>query len=161
MDGSIFRWVNRLADRTGWAHGTLTANANYGIGVFALLLLVSYLDGRRRGDLRAVAASVWSGAATLIALGIGQLIGGVIDRPRPYVSMSAVHVIVDRTSDFSFPSDHATAVGAVAAGLLLANRRYGVVASVLAVVMAFTRVYVGAHYPGDVIAGLALGAVVA
>lgn len=75
--------------------------------------------------------------------------------------MTGVHLLVDKTTDFSFPSDHATAAGAVAVGLLLTNRRWGIVAAALAIVMAFTRVYVGAHYPGDVIAGLALGGAVA
>ncbi len=161
MDGSIFRWINRLADRTGWAHGIFRANATYGIVLFAVLLLATYIDARHHYDLRAVAASVWAGAATLIALGIGQIIGNAVDRARPYETMSGVHILVDRTTDFSFPSDHATAVGAVAAGLLIANRRWGLAAAALALIMAFTRVYVGAHYPGDVIAGLALGAAVA
>ncbi len=161
MDGSSFRWINRLADRTGWAHGFFEANASYGIVLFALLLLVAYLEGRQHGDLRAMSASIWAGAATLIAVGLGQLIGNAVHRARPYVTMPGVHLLVDRTSDFSFPSDHATAVGAVAAGLVIANRRWGLIASVLALVMAFPRVYVGAHYPGDVVAGLALGAIIA
>lgn len=75
--------------------------------------------------------------------------------------MTNVHVLVDKTTDFSFPSDHATTAGAVAVGLLFANRRWGIVASALAVLTAFTRVYVGAHYPSDVVAGLALGGIVA
>lgn len=45
-------------------------------------------------------------------------------------------------------------------GLLLVSRRLGAVAAVAAVLMAAVRVYVGAHYPLDVVAGLALGAVV-
>lgn len=52
--------------------------------------------------------------------------------------MTNVQILVDKTTDFSFPSDHATVAGAVAVGLLFANRRWGVVASVLAVLMAFT-----------------------
>ena len=161
MDARLFRWINDLADRTNWAHGIFTAYANYGIVLFAALLLVAFLDGRQHDDLRVVAGSVWAACAALGALGIGQIIGGAVDRARPYETMHSVHLLVDRTTDFSFPSDHATAVGAVAAGLLLANRRWGIVAALLAIVMAFARVYVGAHYPGDVIAGLALGASVA
>jgi len=161
MDNSLFRWINRLANRTGWAHGFFTSYAKYGIVLFAVLLVAAYLDGRQHDDLRAVAGSVWAAGAALVALGIGQLIGGAIDRARPYEAMTGVHLLVDKTTDFSFPSDHATAAGAVAVGLLLTNRRWGIVAAALAIVMAFTRVYVGAHYPGDVIAGLALGGVVA
>jgi undecaprenyl-diphosphatase len=161
MDGSLFRWINRLANRTGWAHGVLTAYAKYGIALFALLLLATFLDGRRHDDARCVAGSVWAAGATLIALGIGQLIGGAINRTRPYEAMTGIHLLIDKTTDFSFPSDHATVVGAVAAGLLFTNRRWGSIAAALAVVMAFVRVYVGAHYPGDVLAGLALGAAVA
>jgi len=161
MDASLYRWINRLADRTAWAHGLFKANAGYGIALFAILLLVCYIDGRQHDDLTAVAASVWAALAALVALGIGQLIGNAVDRARPYDALANMHVLVDKTTDFSFPSDHATVAGAVAVGLLFANRRWGVTASALAVLMAFTRVYVGAHYPGDVVAGLALGGTVA
>ena len=161
MDNSLFRWINRLANRTGWAHGFFTAYAKYGIVLFAVILIIAYLDGRHHDDLRAVAGSVWAGGAALVALGIGQIIGGAIARARPYDTMTGVHLLVDKTTDFSFPSDHATAAGAVAVGLLLINRRWGMISGLLAVVMAFTRVYVGAHYPADVLAGLALGGTVA
>jgi undecaprenyl-diphosphatase len=160
MDGSIFRWINRLADRTGWAHGFFKANAGYGIVLFALVLLIAYTDGRQHADLTAVAASVWAAAAALVALAVGQIIGGTIERARPYETMANVHLLVDKTTDFSFPSDHATVAGAVAVGLLFANRRWGIIASTMAILMAFTRVYVGAHYLGDVVAGLALGGLV-
>src|SRR3954469_22302848 len=161
MDSSLYRWINRLADRTSWAHGLFKANAGYGIVLFAVLLLVAYLNGRQHDDLTAVAASAWAGAAAIVALGIGQLIGSAVDRARPYETMTNVHLLVSKTTDFSFPSDHATVAGAVAVGLLFANRRWGIVASVFAVLMAFTRVYVGAHYPADVLAALVLGGAVA
>jgi membrane-associated phospholipid phosphatase len=75
--------------------------------------------------------------------------------------MPATHLLVAKSADFSFPSDHATAVGAVAVGLLLVRPRLGAIAAALALLLAFTRVYVGVHYPGDVLAGLVLGGAVA
>ena len=63
-----------------------------------------------------------------------------------------------RFADFSFPSDHLSAMSAVAAALVIATPRlrrswYPWVAVGLAVAMAVVRVYVGAHYPGDVVGG--------
>ena len=161
MDASLYRAVNRLATRTGWAHPLFIGYAKYGVLLFAALLLAGWWLARRSADIDAVAAVVWAGAAAVVALGVGQVIGHAIDRARPYAVMPTAHVLISRTSDFSFPSDHATAVGAVAAGLWLAHRRVGVLAGGLAVGMAFARVYVGAHYPGDVAAGLLLGAGIA
>jgi undecaprenyl-diphosphatase len=158
MDASLYRAVNRLAARTGWAQPLFIAYAKYGVVLFAALLLAGWWLARRSADIAAAAAVVWAGAAAVLALGIGQLIGHAVDRARPYAVMPTAHLLIARTSDFSFPSDHATAVGAVAAGLWLAQRRLGLLAAGLAVVMAFARVYVGAHYPGDVAAGLLLGA---
>ena len=84
MDNSLFRTINRFADRTGWAHGAFRANAGYGIVLFAVLLVIAYLVGRHPADLTAVAGSVWAALAALVALGVGQIIGGAVDRARPY-----------------------------------------------------------------------------
>lgn len=161
MDGSLFKAINRFADRTGWAHGLMRFYANDGIVLFAGLLVIGFLLARHHRDNRRVAGSLWAGAAAMTALGIGQIIGNIVDRARPYDTLANMHVLVDRTTDFSFPSDHATVAGAVAVGLFCANRRLGIFSVVAAVLMAFTRVYVGAHYPSDVVGGLVLGGMVA
>jgi undecaprenyl-diphosphatase len=161
MDVTIYRWFNRFADHTSWAHGFFSNASNGCIVLCALLLVGAAVEGRRHDRPSQVAAAVWAAASVLVALGIGQVVGGIFGRARPYAVLSNVHVLVDRTADVSFPSDHATVVGAVAVGLLLTSRRWGLAATGVAVLMAFTRVYVGAHYLSDVIAGLVLGAIVA
>jgi membrane-associated phospholipid phosphatase len=160
VDPALYRLLNRVADGTPFAHALLVAYAKYGVALFAGLLLVGWWSARKAGDRRSMAALLWGGTGALAALGVAQQIGHVVDRARPYAVMPAAHVLIAHTADFSFPSDHATVVGAVAAGLWLANRRLGLVAAGLALLMAFSRVYVGAHYPGDVLGGLALGAAV-
>jgi undecaprenyl-diphosphatase len=161
MDARLYRSINRFADRTSWAHGIARLYAKDGIVLFAVLLVVGLLLARRVCDSRMFAGVVCTGGSALLAVGMAQVVGNAVDRARPYTVMPTAHLLVARTADFSFPSDHATAVGAVAGGLLLVHRRLGIVAAVGAVLMAFARVYVGAHYPGDVVAGLLLGATLA
>jgi len=160
LDARLFRAINHFADRTSWAHGTIAAYAKAGIVVFAALLLAGWWTARSADGPDQMARVLWAGAGALVALGVNQVVGGLVDRARPYETLADVHVLIARTTDFSFPSDHAVTVGAVATGLFLANRRLGVLTGVLALLMAAARVYVGAHYPGDVVAGLLLGAVV-
>jgi undecaprenyl-diphosphatase len=74
--------------------------------------------------------------------------------------LTHISVLAHRSSDYSFPSDHAVMAGAVAGGLFLVNRRLGAVAAAAALLMAFARVYIGAHWPGDVLVGLMVGGVV-
>ena len=103
--------------------------ANRGVVVFAVLLLVGYPLARSRSDLSGVAGSLWAGGAALIALGLAQIIGNIVDRARRYETLANVHVLVDETTDFSFPSDHATLVGAVAVGLFFVDRWLGLAAA--------------------------------
>src|SRR5437763_366444 len=68
---------------------------------------------------------------------------------------------VGRTGDCSFPSDHVAVAASVAAALCRVVRRRGLPAAILAGFMALARVYVGAHYPGDVAGGIVIGVLVA
>jgi membrane-associated phospholipid phosphatase len=155
----LFLAINEFARDTPWLHGIASAYAQYGVVLFALALLVTVWHCGRR-TARALAASVWAGLGTLLAVAINQPMGHLVAERRPYADHPHVLVLVSRTTDYSFPSDHAVMAGAVATGVWIVWRAMAYVVGVLAVLMAFTRVYVGAHYPGDVVAGLILGAVV-
>ena len=156
-----------MADRTSWAHSVMIDVAKYGIVVFAVVLVVAWWQARRVEDpVAAVSAVVWAAVASLIGFVAVQLVGTAVNRDRPYVAMPSAHLLVARTGDFSFPSDHATAAAAIAVGLLIAGRYtrqvwVGWSAATMAFVLGFSRVYVGAHYPGDVVGGFVLGAAVA
>jgi undecaprenyl-diphosphatase len=161
MDAALFRGMNRFAGLTPWLHAPMMAYAKFGIALFAIALAVAWWIARSRSSTHDIAAVVCAVLSVFAALVLAQLVGHVWHRPRPYDALSSVQVLVDRTTDFSFPSDHATAVGAVAAGLWFVHRRLGAGVALLALIMALARVYVGAHYPSDVLAGLALGAATA
>jgi undecaprenyl-diphosphatase len=153
--------VNRFARSTEWLHGAATAYADDGVLLFAALLLVAVWRSRRAPSRLPMARALLAGAGVLIAVAANQPLVHAFGEPRPWTRLPSALVLVHRSVDASFPSDHATMAGAVAAGLLLAHRTLGLLAAFLAVVMAADRVYVGAHYPIDVLAGLAFGATVA
>lgn len=162
FDVRLFRLINGdVARHTPWLHTLLAGYALYGVALFAGLLLAGWWMARRHGP-EAMAVALWAPVATLAAVAAAQPIAHLVAEPRPYVHLAHVLVLVPRSSDFSYPSDHATMAGAVATGLCLTRRRLlGAAGVVAAAVLAFARVYVGAHYPHDVAAGLALGLAVA
>ncbi|MCW2621637.1 MAG: Undecaprenyl-diphosphatase [Frankiales bacterium] len=160
-DRGDFQHVNELARDTSWLHGPFVAFADDGVLLFGILLIVGFVLARAERSPLLVARALLAGAGVLIAVAVNQPIVHAVNEQRPYTQLPDVLVLVHRSLDASFPSDHATMAGAAAVGLLLVHRRLGLIATAAAVLMAFTRVYVGAHFPIDVLAGLALGAVIA
>jgi len=160
LNDQLLLAINSLARDTTSLHAPALAYAKYGLVLFALLLLAGVVISRRAPS-RVLAAAGWACIATLVAVGLNQPLGHVFAEARPYVTHPHILRLADFTTDFSFPSDHAVMGGAVAAGLLPVNRRLGLLACLAAALMAFTRVYIGAHYPWDVLGGLAFGATVA
>jgi undecaprenyl-diphosphatase len=153
-DYLLFTTINGLAGRSAVVDALMVGSAKYLPLIFALALIALWLTWKPRNQRGAFLA----GGSALIALGIGQLIGHAFPRPRPYVAHS-VNLLITRSADTSFPSDHATLGFAVAVMVWQYNRRVGAWLLILAFILAFSRVFVGAHYPGDVVGGAILGSV--
>jgi undecaprenyl-diphosphatase len=103
------------------------------------------------------------GGGPLVPSGLGynQLVLLFVQRVRPY-NAQITHLIIDRSADFSFPSDHATASFAIAAAFLLQGLpKRGFVFLAAAVLLAVSRVYIGTHYVGDLLGGALTGTVAA
>ena len=157
---TLFLDVNTFARHTPWLHLVMTGYAAYGVVLFAGLLLAGWWIARRSGTATAMAAALWAPLGMLLAVGVNQPIVADVGEARPYSTLPHILVLATRSTDPSFPSDHATMAGAVTVGLFLVSRRLGALTAIAAILMAFARVYIGAHYPQDVLAGLALGALV-
>lgn len=128
------------------------------LGLIAVWFLYGWVRGRaqdRQGALTAFVAAC--GALTAI-----QVINHLWHRPRPFLAHpDTVHLLIARSGDPSFPSDHAAAAFAIAVTCCFFHRRLGLATLAVAALLAYARVYVGAHYPTDVLAGAALGALLA
>jgi undecaprenyl-diphosphatase len=117
-----------------------------GVSIFARLPLLT--------TTALTAVCVWS--ADLLTMGLKPL----IDRPRPFEALPDVDPLLGGTLGSSLPSGHAATSFAGAVVLSALYRRGLPYFMVLAVAIAFSRVYLGVHYPTDVIAGAAIGAAV-
>lgn len=163
LDARWYLDVNEFARDTGWAHGVAADYALWG-GLVALvvMLVVGWLWGRRQADApRVVATAFLCGVSTLVALGVNHFISDAVARQRPFTRFPHAETLVSRAHDHSFPSDHCVIAGAFVVGLWLVDKRLGAIGALLAIVLAFVRVYVGVHYPGDVVAGLLIGGAIA
>ena len=154
-----FLRINEFARDTPWLHPIMIGYADYGIAVFAVLLAAGWWIARRRGDLTALAAAVWAPLGALAAVAISEPLAAVIAEPRPDAMLPDILVLAHRGSE-SFPTDSAVLAGAVAAGLVRVGSRLDTVAVLAAAAMAFARVYIGADYTLDVLAGLGFGVTV-
>ena len=109
---------------------------------------------------RDLAVEIIFGTLTLWLL--VELIKAISDRDRPFLTLDKARVIGWREKGDSFPSGHTTQVFFLAT-LFIHRFGLGIEASILlyalAALVGFTRIYVGAHYPRDVIAGTVLGSV--
>jgi undecaprenyl-diphosphatase len=159
LDTRIFYAINHFARDTPWLHSTVSGYAAYGAVLFAALMLAGWWTARAAADSTRMVAAVWVPVGVLVALAINQPIADAVGEVRPCNALHDI-VVLHCNTDAGFPSDHAVMAGAATVGLWLVSRRLGVVAALASVVMGFARVYVGAHYPQDVLAGLALGVVV-
>ncbi|MEU9115065.1 phosphatase PAP2 family protein [Streptomyces sp. NPDC048483] len=133
----------------------LSRSANHGLLWFGVAAGVAALGGRpgRRAALRGV-ASLAVASATVNTLGKRS-----VRRARPLLDAVPVIRQLHRPPlTSSFPSGHAASAAAFVTGIACENKWWGLALAPVAVSVAFSRVYTGVHYPGDVLAGAALGA---
>ena len=134
---AVMPWITKLGDS----------------GIFCILLALVLLCVKKT---RRTGLSM--GIALLLGLLIGNiLLKNVVARVRPYDVDLTVTLLVRRLSDFSFPSGHTLAAFETSTVLLIRHRKVGIVATVVAALVAFSRLYLFVHYPTDVLAAIILG----
>jgi undecaprenyl-diphosphatase len=159
MDQAITSWINGPAGNSSLLDSVMTLASLYGVPVLVLLVAAQWWSRVNRPHIRHICVA--SGLAVLGGLAANQVILLFVHRLRPY-DAGVSHLIIDRSADWSFPSDHATVTVAIAATFLLHGlSRRGVGFAVAAAVVCLSRVYVGTHYLSDVLGGAVIGCLAA
>ncbi|MGJ7612214.1 MULTISPECIES: phosphatase PAP2 family protein [unclassified Variovorax] len=154
---AVFQWLSAGSQPTPWVLSAATALALWGswlsAGIVALALWRHPAD---RAWLFVVAAA--AGLTSLLAHGIAM----TLNVPRPFV-LGLAPAYIEHAGRGSLPSTHAAVMFMVAVAFMLRPnlRRLGLPLLALAAATGWARVYVGVHFPLDIVAGLLLGAVVA
>jgi undecaprenyl-diphosphatase len=125
---------------------------------YAFILLILMLWRLNKYNFRVIAFQAMF--AFTLAYSINRLIELFIYRERPFVSHEIIQ-LVEHSANSSFPSDHATSAIVIAFTLWLSSYRYKHIWFFLALGVAFSRIWVGVHYPFDIVSGILIGIIIA
>jgi len=156
LDWAVLRWIQRVfsCGFLDFLMPKVSFLANGGaVWILAALGLLCIKKYRRYGVflLAGLALGVLAGNAVLKNL---------IARPRPCWLDTGVQLLIANPTDFSFPSGHTLASSIGATVLTRANRKFGRAAVPLAVLIAFSRLYLYVHFPTDVLGAALLGVLI-
>lgn len=155
LDQSLFLFLNHLPH--GWlgnALGLLLSGAGTaGLVWFALGFLL-FLKEEKKDHWFFAPLIAAGGASWLMA---EKILKPLIARPRPAADIGAVILGMDINGSYSFPSGHATIAWAMAVVLSRKEPKWRWIFYLLAILISFSRIYIGKHFPLDVIGGGLLG----
>ena len=153
MDLFLFQKINGLANFSkvlDWIGIFLAEYTLYVVGIIFLILLFW-----KRNWLMVISAAV---SVILSRLVIAEIMKNLLYRPRPYAVLETAKKLIAENADFkSFPSGHATIFFAIAMAVYFFNKKLGIIFFISAVLMSFARIFIGIHWPSDVLAGAIIG----
>ena len=159
LDVAATRWVNGLSGIWQPLDLLLLAVTWAGVPLIVLAVALQWWSREDRQGERHLAIAC--GLSFLLGLFLNQLIILVVHRARPY-DAGLTHLLIPPSTDSSFPSDHATAVFSIVFAYLLHRRfRKALFFAIAGALVAFSRIYLGTHYIGDILGGLLTGLIAA
>ncbi|MFC1663856.1 phosphatase PAP2 family protein [Patescibacteria group bacterium] len=153
FDFYIFQEINSFALKYLWLDALGIFFAKY-FG-YILVLFLLFLLVRNFKKYLPIVIQAFS-AAVLARLAIVNLIRWILPRPRPFVE-NHINLILDWTNQAAFPSGHAAFYFALSAIIYFYNRKAGLFFLLASFLISISRVFVGLHWPSDIVSGAVVG----
>jgi len=158
LDGNILLWIQEYIrnDFLTPIFKFITHLGDEGYVWIAIAVLLLFVKNYRKVGLMVGGSLLGS------LLFNNMIVKNIVARPRPYRMMEELTILIPEPGEYSFPSGHTSSSFAAGVVLyLMLPKKYGVPAMVLAFLIGISRLYVGVHYPTDVLGGIVMGTLIA
>ena len=150
MNMELFRIINNLANKNTILDKIMIFFSEYGPYIFMAAIVIVFILGIKQKNCESRKIAVSTVVITVINLIINLIVRSIFHVDRPFVH-NKVNLLLPHDSASSFPSNHATGTMSIALGLEKYNKLLSRILTILSIIIGFSRVYVGHHYPMDVI----------
>ncbi|WP_035431179.1 undecaprenyl-diphosphatase [Bacillus sp. UNC322MFChir4.1] len=156
MNYTIFHWINNFAGSSALLDKVMIFITNSAPYVTMILMFSLWFSNSQKEEaIRKQYTVLYTALSVCIALLLNVLIHALYNHPRPFVTYH-VHKLVPHAADSSFVSDHAVLVFSIAFTMILRGEAWKNIALLWAILVGISRIYVGVHYPADIIGGAVL-----
>lgn len=159
IDISLFRSINDLGFHITYLNPVMVLVAEYGVYLLALTMILQWFLTKEKVQKRMIL--IISLVSFFVSEVIAKVLGKFVEHPQPFATLTNVNQLVSHEIDNSFPSDHTILFFSICMTLFLgSNSNKRVLYLVAASIVGFSRIWVGVHYPIDVIVAAFIGIVV-
>ncbi|MGE6363420.1 undecaprenyl-diphosphatase [Bacillus paramycoides] len=151
MNYTVFQWINNFAGSSKLLDTLMIAITNSVPYVAILFMLILWFNnGKKENAIRKQYTVLYTTLSVSIALLVNVLIHAVYYHPRPFITHH-VNQLVPHAADSSFVSDHSVLVFSIAFAFILRGEKLKYIALIWAILVGVSRMYVGVHYPLDIL----------
>lgn len=163
FDRAVLLWINGLSGHVAFLDNVILSVANDYFAVISscLIMMALWTGVRDAGHRRRMQKGIMVASASLgTSQGMVEIINNIWVRQRPFEELD-VNLLFYAPTDPSFPSNSASVLFGLAWGIFFYNRKAGTILLAIAGLHGLSRIYVGVHYPLDILGGVAVGFLVA
>src|SRR6478735_6184881 len=149
MNVDLFRTINDFGKEYTYLNNFFIFMAEYMVFVLTFIALIFWFTRREENRMMIISATI----SFILAEMMGKIAGTLHSNNQPFAELSNVNKLIEKAVDNSFPSDHTILFFAFCMTFFMYQKRWRYIWIMLALVVGISRIWVGVHYPADVIVG--------